>query len=105
MAEQGSDTTTARFLDYLGLALVLAGTDVLVREGTGAVTLTALLYAGGAVALLAGLNWKRVKPQLTNRSVFLLGQISTDPRYWLAILAFLIIAARITTPGITLASP
>ena len=52
--ESAVDTWGGRFLDYLGLGLILTATDILVRES--ALSLAVLLYVVGAVILALGLN-------------------------------------------------
>jgi hypothetical protein len=54
-----------------------------------------VLYAVGAIILAIGLNWYRVKPLLSARLIGSVVAAGNDFRYWLAVLGFLILAARI----------
>jgi hypothetical protein len=91
--ESAVDTWGGRFLDYLGLGLILTATDILVRES--ALSLAVLLYVVGAVILALGLNWRRIKPRLSGQLVGSVAIIGNDFRYWLAVLGVLVLAARI----------
>jgi len=95
VAEQREgETWGGRFLDYLGLGLILTATDILVREG--AIRLAGALYIVGGIILFAGLNWKTLRHKFAGSTVNRLETIGVDPRYWLAVFALLLICARIT---------
>jgi hypothetical protein len=93
MADPPTDTWTRRFLDYIGLGLILTGTDILVREA--AIILTIVLWVVGALFVFGGLKWHSVKQRLSSSMASSINIIANDFRYWLGVLAFLILAARI----------
>lgn len=93
MAE--AETWGGRFLDYVGLGLILTATDILVRES--AIRLAVVLYLVGGVLLFVGLRWKLLRQRFASPVVQRLETIGIDPRYWMAVFAFLVICARITT--------
>jgi len=94
MADDSGDTSwEARFLDYLGLGLILTGTDILVREA--AITFAAILYVVGGTLLAAGLSWSRIRPRLSVGLSRSISQVANDFRYWLVVLAVLVVCARI----------
>ena len=94
IASASTETWGGRFLDYVGLGLILTATDILVRES--AISLASVLYGIGGATLFAGFRWKQLREKFAGPVVHHLETMATNPRYWLAVFAFLLICARIT---------
>jgi hypothetical protein len=77
------------FLAYLGLGLGLTATAVLV--GQTALGLALVLYVFGAVCLAAGTGWRWLEPRLNPGFASSVAQIANDFRYWLLVLAVLVL--------------
>ena len=87
------DSWAGKFLDYVGLGLILTGVDIMVREG--AISTGVGLLTMGAVALLVGLNWSSIQPKLSDRFVSSLSMMAHDARYWFMLLVNFVLAARL----------
>src|SRR5438105_3375065 len=89
--EDAADRWSAWFLSCLGLGLILTGTGILVQERTFG--LPAILWLYGAGALAAGIRWRWLKPQLSAGLSSSVGAVANDLRYWLVVVAALVLIA------------
>ena len=80
---------SAWFLSCSGLGLVLTATDILIRQrGSG---LAVLLYLFGAAGAAAGIGWSWLTPRLGAGLSGSVRAVANDFRYWLAMVAVLIL--------------